>query len=275
MKCRGLPQADQAEAIRQYQAGRSAEDIAPQFNRSSGAIHALMRRRGITGGPYQRSPDYEPDFLRLRAEGLTSAQIADRLGVTVRTVEWWARRALKIGLTTRRPAPKGEGWTDGEIARLRRLWATMGPAEISRETGWTVNRIQAKARRLGLPRRGYPQARAAVVGRTFKRTVNKALTPEEKAQRRADAEAARKVAAETLWTPTPASRPFMSTTRGQCRWPLGARERLQACGDITEGLDSYCRHHRIIAGGERRDGYAAAPMAKRGRASVFDQGQRA
>jgi len=256
-----------AEAMAAFVGGETCLSIGLRMDRSESAISGLMNRRGLKRGN-TASRFQDPVFLALRRAGRTSREIAREMGVSPKTVEWWTGQALKAGLVEK--SKNRCPWPQDQEDRLARLWITMGPAQISQETGWSVKVIEAKARRMGLPPKGYPSVRKPVAGRKItQRRPMAAETQEARQARRDAAREARQAAAATLWTPSDTSRPFLERRAGQCSWPLGDGVTAHACCASVEGRDSYCPHHRMIAGGGPREAYALIAYGRTGGRSVF------
>ena len=256
-----------AEAMAAFVAGETCLSIGLRMDRSESAISALMNRRGLKRGNTP-SRFQDPAFLALRRAGRSAREIAREMGINAKTVEWWIVQALKAGLIEKAKARRP--WPQEQADRLARLWADMGPAQISQETGWSVKVIEAKARRMGLERKSYPRVRKPVVGRKVThRRPTAAETQEAREARREAAREARRAAVATLWTPSDTSRPFLERGAGQCSWPLGDGVNAHACCAPVEGRDSYCPHHRMIAGGGPREAYAGIAYGRTGGRSVF------
>ncbi|MGV3580014.1 GcrA family cell cycle regulator [Brevundimonas sp.] len=268
-----LSAAQVAEALKAYAGGETSASIGLRLDRSDSTICALMRAHGVKR-PRKTSRHADPAFLSLRRSGKSAPEIAEALGDTVKAVENWITLAIKAGLITK--VGGGKDWTPEDDAHLKRLWATKGPAEISRETGWSDAQITRRARHLSLPKKGYPLTRKAVVGRKITPRKQAAAEKAARAVAREAAIEARKAEAASMWSPRVDSRPFLQRPDGGCRWPLGDGADSHACSRPVEGRESYCPHHRMLAGGGRTQGYAATAAPRgRGRASVFDRGHAA
>lgn len=259
-------------ACERYAKGETSTQLGKAFDRSEVAMARLFRTRWIKGGRYSESRSNDPVFLKLRREGKTAAQIADVLKVKVKTVEWWICQAIKAGLVKR--VCGGGVWAKEDAETLRKLWATQGPAEISRDTGWSQARISAKARRMGLQPKGYPVVRATATGRTYDHLRRSRETLRaEAAARKEKAEALRLAEAKRLWSATAESRPFLQMGKDECRWPLEGDGGSYACCRPCAPKDTYCDHHRLLAGGGRtiyRSTTRTAPKGRGGR-TLFDR----
>jgi len=87
-------------AIRDVHRGRTALDPAL----AASVVQSGLRRRGATGGTPATPPlsQREREVLELVAQGYTNQQIADHLGLSVKTVETYrARLVEKLGLQSR------------------------------------------------------------------------------------------------------------------------------------------------------------------------------
>jgi two-component system, NarL family, response regulator NreC len=86
-------------AIRDVYRGRTALDPAL----AASVVQSGLRRRGATGaGPTTPLSQREREVLELVAQGYTNQQIADHLGLSVKTVETYrARLVEKLGLQSR------------------------------------------------------------------------------------------------------------------------------------------------------------------------------
>jgi DNA-binding NarL/FixJ family response regulator len=91
--------SDLLAAIRDVHRGRTVLDPAL----AARVVHGSLRRRG-PAGPTQTAPlsQREREVLELVAQGFTNQQIADHLGLSVKTVETYrARLVEKLGLQSR------------------------------------------------------------------------------------------------------------------------------------------------------------------------------
>ena len=91
--------SDLLAAIREVHRGRTVLD--PSL--AARVVHGSLRRRGLTG-PTPTAPlsQREREVLELVAQGFTNQQIADHLGLSVKTVETYrARLVEKLGLQSR------------------------------------------------------------------------------------------------------------------------------------------------------------------------------
>lgn len=206
------------------------------------------------------TPAYaDPAFHAAYNAGDKLAVIAERFGVGLRVVEYWIRRATADGMIESRL--RATRWSPDKEAELVRLWGQgVGPTEISRRIKKTRSAIRDKVFALGLPAHPKPErkAKAAVVEQPKKAPKPKPTV--------------------TLWDKTEASRPFLERTAKECAWPLGERGSYHACCQpVRADGDSYCAHHRAIAGGEVRPLKPAKTNGgfRRGPASVFDKGRMA
>lgn len=236
-------------------------DIAATMGFSLLAVQSKATRMGLSG---RKLPllHTDPVFLQMRRAGKPAAVIAKAFGVSTKRVESWVAEAIKTGLV--QPLRL---WPPERISHLRALWASgCGPARIADIMGLTQQQVQAKARRLKLTGdRSYPAYRKPAPPRAYRQPVNVVRKP-------------RPAVTTTLWNKTDSSRPFLDRARTECAWPLGERGDYHACCAPVEGSDTYCEHHRLIAGGLRvpGSGYSSSrPEAGRGRASVFDRGSMA
>jgi DNA-binding NarL/FixJ family response regulator len=86
-------------AIRDVYRGRTALDPAL----AASVVQSGLRRRGAPGaGPTTPLSQREREVLELVAQGYTNQQIADHLGLSVKTVETYrARLVEKLGLQSR------------------------------------------------------------------------------------------------------------------------------------------------------------------------------
>jgi DNA-binding NarL/FixJ family response regulator len=93
---KGASAAELIRAIREAAAGRRY--LSPPF--SGKAIETYLRKaKAAAADPYDTLTGREREVFHLAAEGLTSAQIAGRLGISPRTAESHRSRALhKLGL---------------------------------------------------------------------------------------------------------------------------------------------------------------------------------
>lgn len=262
-----------ASAAKAYVAGETCKSIGLRLDRSESTISGLMKRRGLRRGNVPTRHE-DPVFLALRRSGKSGPQIAKAMGVSTASVDWWINKATKAGLlprTHRVPrsktspsTPRTDMWPQTAVDRLKTLWETMGPAEIARETGWGVAAIIGKARRMGLPRKGYPSNRMSAAGRTVSRRQTSAEAKAQVAEKREAAKQARAEEADTMWRPSATSRPFLDRGAHECSWPLGEGRSAHACCAPVEGRDTYCPHHRMLAGGGRTMGWAPAALGHRG-----------
>lgn len=213
-----------------------AEDLGLSYL----AVQSKAIRMGLAG---RHSPNRyaDPEFIRLRAEGKTVRQIAKAMGTTITRVQNWVAEGIRQGTIERRQsAVQNPKWTPEKIAELRRLWASgHGPTAIaSIMSGVTANAISGKASALGLPRKGYPKVRKPAPPRDYKTDNLLAFARKPRPQ-----------PTSTLWDKTETSRPFLERGRTECAWPLGERGDYHACCAPTMEGDTYCEHHRLMAGG--------------------------
>lgn len=208
--------------------------------------------------------------------------------VTDSAVQNWASRAVKAGIILRKSEFVAPAWPDEDVELLKRLWGEgLGPAVISRKTGWSTNRIGSKARTLGLPKRAYPLRRASPRLSAEQIEAKRRLLAAQRSEASLAASAAREEARRlregaraSLWDVTLTSRPFLDRQASECSWPLGDSGAFHACCDPVQAGDSYCAKHRLVAGGGRTDpqnyrSTVSLASTKRGPASVFDAGRMA
>lgn len=270
-----------ADIIQRYQAGDTITSIARAYGVSIATMSDRLRVWGIRQQRRPTSRHDDPQFIALWEAGTSTRKIAEIMGVHINTADRWAAIGRRLGTIK----PKGAfmpAWTPEEEATLRRLWGEgHGPAEISRRTGWTKNRIGSKARTMGLPVRSYPAQRAKAKGRDYSHLRRAAqAAAAAAAEQREAARRLREERAASLWAYTDTSRPFMERMGRECAWPLGERGSFHACCAETPEGDTYCQEHRLIAGGGRtaaKDRFTSATGAirKRPASTVFDAGQMA
>lgn len=219
--------------------GATLRTISEEVGLSLRNVQAKAERLGLARR-YSPCQHTDPTFIRMRAEGKTAQQIADAFGVSLKRVQNWISVGIRAGTVERHVSAKVTVWTDDKVAEFRRLWAVgHGPAAISRIMDVTVRAAQNRARALGLTGdRSYPKARKAAPPRDYRmeHLVGIARKPRPH------------VTSET-WLKTATSRPFLSRERSECAWPLGERGDYHACCAETLEGDSYCEHHRLMAGG--------------------------
>lgn len=94
------------------------------------------------------------ELLRLRSAGLTSSQIAARLGCSASSV---VKAAKKFGLEPRQHGPRGQQ-LGLSTADIHRMWVRGVPApEIARQCGVSLGTLYAWSKRLKLPPRPRPE----------------------------------------------------------------------------------------------------------------------
>lgn len=267
-----------ADIIRRYQAGELVTEIAKDYGRSPTTMIQRLKDWGVHVYRYQRGQHASPEFVTLWNAGKTGSEIAAIMGVSMKAVEGWAMRGRKDG-TIKPKSVIAPAWPPEDVALLKRLWDEgLGPRDISEQTGWSPNRIGGQRRKMGLPSRGYPAERKPAKGRDYAHL--RAVAAEASriaAERKAEARRLREEQAESLWHHTLTSRPFLEREKGECCWPLGESGDFHSCCDPVALGDTYCRKHRLIAGGRRvpmreRISPVTALSTKRGRPSVFDAG---
>lgn len=236
-----------------HESGATFVDIAARFGLTVRNVQAKAERLGFAKRN-SRSRHDDPEFLRLRGEGKTAREISEAMGVSYKRVQNWISTAINLGLIPKL-APRSPLWPDGREAELRRLWG-MGfcPVEIARLMGGTRNSIQLKAKRLGLHSDGrYPKNRKPAPPRNYQSAHLVGLTRKP-----------RPAVTTDIWDKTEFSRPFLERERGECVWPLGERGDVHACCRPTLDSDTYCEHHRLVAGGMKVPGHQFGRTTKPG-----------
>lgn len=227
-----------------HEGGMTFVEIAGRFGLTVRNVQAKAQRLGMSRRNIA-SRHADPVFLQLRSEGKSAKEIADAMGVSFKRVQNWTGTAINLGLISKmaRPTPS---WPEAREAELRRLWGLgLCPVEIARLIGGNRNIIDNKARKLGLPRdRGYPKNRKPAPPRNYRRDHLVGLTRKP-----------RPPVTTVIWDKTELSRPFMERSKGECAWPLGERGDIHSCCQPTLTGDSYCEHHRLLAGGMRVPGH--------------------
>lgn len=259
---------EEAQLRTMYAAGAKFTEIAKALGYSVRKVQSKSERLGLS---CRRVPSRhaDPEFLRLRAEGKTAAEIGKIMGATPKRVRNWISTAISLGLSEKRHIAVVTVWTDDKVEELRRLWAQgFSPSIIARIMKKTPSSIDKKASVLGLPRdRAYPKVRKKAPPREYKFDHLRAVAAKPKPK-----------VTDALWLKTETSRLWLERESGQCAFPLGEQGDIHSCCDPVLAGDTYCEHHRLIAGGLRIPGAFASkrtPDIRRGPASVFDRGRMA
>lgn len=259
---------EEAQLRTMYAAGAKFTEIAAALGYSVRKVQSKSERLGLC---CRRTPSRhaDPEFLRLRAEGKTAAEIGKIMGATPKRVRNWISTAISLGLSEKRHVAVVTVWTDDKLEELRRLWAQgHSLSVIARVMKKTTSSIDKKATAIGLPRnRVYPKVRKPAPPREYKVDHLQLVARKPKPK-----------VTDALWLKTETSRPWLERATGECAFPLGEKGDIHSCcAPVLEG-DNYCEHHRLIMGGLRIPGGFASkrtPDIKRGPASVFDRGRMA
>lgn len=136
--------------------GKTAAEAAAALGLSIRTVEDHRRLLGMR--PFGRisQDQFDAELRRLHWEGRTAAEAAAALGRCVTIVN--AHR-MRLGLPCfeRPPRParssRGDDWSDADVAMLRDAIAQGGtPEAVAERTGRTIEAVQSKRRRLGLPR---------------------------------------------------------------------------------------------------------------------------
>lgn len=162
------------------------------------------------------------------------------------------------------PPPSHE-WTDGEVERLRELWAEgLSAGQIAAKMGMSRNAILGKRFRLSLPKRA-----DANVAR-MKREARERKDRERRDRRNKEMREKRAAAAAGRRKPNPEGLPYKADPRPlrvsawvaidnrepipllqlndhTCKWPIDHEGRTLFCGAHSETGTPYCDHHRALA----------------------------
>lgn len=130
---------------------------------------------------------------------------------------------------------------DEEREKLRRMWETMGPAEIGRIVGRTPNSISGLAKRYGWPRKErYPAVRKTADRDYAERRVR----AEKLAAKPRPKRTMKVVSVEVI---PDHARPLMQHKTGECRFPYGQRFNIHyCCQPVFREGGSYCEGHSAI-----------------------------
>lgn len=254
----------QAAATRMMvEQGKQPQEIAEAVGRSLDSVRLFISRNGLSALQQPKAKPYcNPELHKMHAEGRSRQEMAAALSVPVGTIDTWVGKALKAGLLKSRST--GSKWDDAKKQKLVELAAEgYGPNEIHRRTGWPISSIGSNAKKLGIQFQRYPANRKAASAEAVAK--KKAERARIIAERNAKAEEDRRLKAEVaarLWGKTEGARPFLERESGECRWPLGERGNYFACCKPTEADQSYCRAHRLMAGGYKRPQVAGFKMVR-------------
>ncbi len=148
------------------------------------------------------------------------------------------------------------GWTDERVERAKALWiAGKSASEIARDLGGlTRNAVIGKIHRLGLSGREAPSRPERRLKPVATRVTRNRIMVAVKAP---PCQPVPKIVVVSLKKPAALApiggKATIELAAGDCRFPVGDATGMDQrhCGGEAEEGDSYCAHHRKLAGGKR------------------------
>lgn len=237
------PWADEKVAMlrRLWSEGLYIRDVASRMGETVLAIQGQLTRRKIKRAEPVRLPrmwtvERVETLRRLAGERKTAPQIAVEMKLSQKAIR---KQAKELGLPLAKASPQMT-WTPDQAAFLEKCWKEgTGGTGIARLMGLSVNQVNGKADRMGLPKdRVYPEDRKRAV-RDYSHLAEANRNRVAKPRAQAGPKEAPNVIPMT-------ARPWLTRRSGECTYPYGSRGEIHSCCLPVWNGSKYCEAHHAL-----------------------------